>query len=270
MQALNAQEHIRACPASRESLIDKLAARRSALESSRQMSMDSLQFKTRLGMLFSNSGIISESELSHCLARAEELNALCRESACSQKPIGEVLIGMRLVDAEIVDAGLKVQERVRAGKLGLNRAIEGLKRMQLTLAQNEFEKRNAENDTNAGGIQKWQFLSLLRSCMRPECQKKCRALSDQTTDGLPAMRPFEEFLPLSGANANYPNTIAEQPKDEHKLGCSLYSLVYRGVLSVEESLLLYRLTLDSPADDHSRFGILPWYQSSQLDRMLSC
>jgi hypothetical protein len=109
--------------------------------------------------------------------------------------------------------------------------------------------------------------------MRPECQKKCRALPDQTIDGLPAMRPFEELLPFTGANANSPNSqyaIAKQPKDEHKLACSLYELVYGGVLSVEESLLLYRMTLDSSADDDWRRGIVPWYQSSQLDCLPSC
>ncbi|MCC6977107.1 MAG: hypothetical protein IT343_02205 [Candidatus Melainabacteria bacterium] len=125
--ALSLQEKVRIGDIDREEAIDRLYSARRCLEVITHVGHDSITNQSKLGNLLATAGFIEDKDIELALCVSKEQN----------KQLGESLIELNWVKAQVVYAALEVQKLIRTEKISINQGLEQLRRLRAQVGVSE-------------------------------------------------------------------------------------------------------------------------------------
>jgi len=118
--ALSLQEKVRLGEIDREEAIDRLYSARRCLEVITHVGHDVIENQSKLGNLLAAAGFIEDKDIELALCVSKEQN----------KQLGESLIELNWVKAQVVYAALEIQKMIRTEKISINQGLEQLRRLR--------------------------------------------------------------------------------------------------------------------------------------------
>lgn len=125
--ALSLQEKVRVGDIDREEAIDRLYSARRCLEVITHVGHDVIENQSKLGNLLATAGFIEDKDIELALCVSKEQN----------KQLGESLIELNWVKAQVVYAALEVQKMIRTEKISINQGLEQLRRLRAQVGVSE-------------------------------------------------------------------------------------------------------------------------------------
>lgn len=125
--ALSLQEKVRIGDIDREEAIDRLYSARRCLEVITHVGHDVIENQSKLGNLLATAGFIEDKDIELALCVSKEQN----------KQLGESLIELNWVKAQVVYAALEVQKMIRTEKISINQGLEQLRRLRAQVGVSE-------------------------------------------------------------------------------------------------------------------------------------
>ena len=118
--ALSLQEKVRMGDIDRDEAIDRLYSARRCLEVITHVGHDVIETQSKLGNLLACAGFIEDKDIELALCVSKEQN----------KQLGESLIELNWVKAQVVYAALDIQKLIRTEKISINQGLEQLRMLR--------------------------------------------------------------------------------------------------------------------------------------------